>query len=79
MTLQNKVPLDWAAMGSPLTWLFKLGLEMIGGLGVPSLCLSQATQRSYRAQESCQGAVCCTCRWIRLTALSRVTSGLFHK
>lgn len=62
MTLQNKVPLDWAAMGSPLTWLFKLGLEMIGGLGVPSLCLSQATQRSYRAQEPCQGAVCCTCR-----------------
>ena len=47
--------------------------------GVPSLCLSQATQLSYRAQEPCQGAVCCTCRWIRLTALSRVTSGLFHK
>ena len=43
MTLQNKVSLDWTAMGSPLTWFFKLGLEMIGGLGVPSLCLSQAT------------------------------------
>lgn len=36
MTLQNGVSWDWAAMGSPLTWFLKLGLEMIGGLGVPS-------------------------------------------
>ena len=36
LTLQNGVSLDWAAIGSPLTWFLKLGLEMIGGLGVPS-------------------------------------------
>lgn len=36
MTLQNGISLDWAAMGSPLTWFLKLRLEMIGGLGVPS-------------------------------------------
>ena len=36
VTLQNGVSSDWAAVGSPLTWFLKLGLEMIGGLGVPS-------------------------------------------